>query len=185
MDQRAGRVRQADCLGDRLDHAGLVVDPHHRDQGRLVARRQPALQIREIEPALGIDRDSLGPLGRRQHRVVLDRRHQQPRPAAAADRQRIGLGAAGREHHLLRRSVEQRRDLPPRGLHPAACGPARRVHRGRVSDRLRRLGHGVQGRRPDRGGSVVVEVDGTAHRPVVPCRTRRFASNQAAKPAFT
>ena len=71
--QPAGRLHPRGDLGDRLDHAGLVVDRLDRDQ-RPLRPGQRRVEIVEIELPSAPDRD-LPRVGRAaQHRRMLDRR---------------------------------------------------------------------------------------------------------------
>ena len=121
MQDRADGVGQLGELGDGLQHAGLVVRVHHRDQRSVGVDR--CTRLLDARPAVGIHADArhahsvplqprTGPLRRR----VLDRRRDDVSSIVAGfghatDGEVVGLGASGREDHLVVVAAEQRRHL--------------------------------------------------------------------------
>ena len=104
-------------LGERLQHADLVVGRHDRDRGscRSVMARA---QLVEIDEALRVDAEprdaaalALEALARVEHRLVLGRDRDDVIAAVAQrvrdpfDRQVVGLGGAAREDDLARREA--------------------------------------------------------------------------------
>ena len=133
-------------------------------------------QVVEVDPAGRVDADEpdlglvtvLQPVGRVEHRVVLDRGGDQARdrpelggagPVDPLDREVVGLGAARGEHHLARPAVQRLRDRLARLLdHPPRVAPGR-VQGARVADLEQVRGHRLDGRGHHRRGGGVVEVD--------------------------
>ncbi len=105
--QPVGGMHDVGNLADRLDDAGLVVGKHHRTQGTLGPSNR-ASKSKKIDdsvrgsPAL-VQWNQRGN-ARREHRRMLDRRHEQPvtlalSPAsrAPASAQHVGFGRAAVE----------------------------------------------------------------------------------------
>ena len=134
-----GRDRR-DLL-DRLQRADLVVGHHQRDERhrrRVLLDRRPDLV--GPHPAERVDGQPLQlgalvlrqPDGRVQYGVVLDPAEQDPPPARvllepgppqALQREIVGLGPAGGEHHLARQRAERLRDRLPGLLDGPPGGP--------------------------------------------------------------
>ncbi len=181
-----------DDLLDRLEGADLVVGPHHRDQrDRRGVPLHGGPQRGDVQAGAGVDRQQLDPgllalpqpVQRVEDRVVLDRGRQDagpggvgrpPGPVDALERQVVGLGATGGEHHLTRAAVQGLRDLLARLLHHPARPAPRGVQRAGVADVEQVLRHRLDGRGEHRRGGSVVEVDrgrqrhGRAKRTAVP-----------------
>ena len=104
-----------------------------------------------VEPSERVDRQQLDlgalvlgePVQRVEDRVVLDGGGQDPgaarvlgpaRPEDALEREVVGLGAAGGEHHLAGPAAERPRDGLAGLLDDPAGGPSGGVQRGRVAD---------------------------------------------------
>ena len=140
MDQRPGRAGELRHLGDRLDHAGLVIRDHDRDQ-RLAGLRQHFLQGVEPDESVAIDRHQFDPVCRkassREYRDMLDRADQQSldaeRPAGQGPFRRqhgdVRLGAAAGEGDVPRVAADERRHVGARHLDPLARGPSLAVDR--------------------------------------------------------
>ena len=113
MDQRAMRVRDPRHLGDRLDHAGLVVGEHDATtsagRGSATACRSSAV---EIDDTIAVDRDDAPAAGTAcsTESCSIAETSTRSRPLAE-QRQVIGFGAAAGEDHPVRRRADQRRDL--------------------------------------------------------------------------
>ncbi len=156
-------------LGDRLDHAGLVIRPLQREQrpaGPPAASREPV----EIDPAVGderrdLDRGGGKPVALQDARVLPGRNDQ------AVERRLVRPDAEARIEARLTASVApdakvtqrvgtpaRRRDFGPGPLDDPPRRASLRMHRGRVADRLHRREHrrtrfGANGRR-----RVVIEI---------------------------
>ena len=113
-------AREAHDVGDRLQHAGLVVGEHHRHQRGLAEAGELALQGGEIEHALAVDRHDVGLGHGPLHALMLDGRDQHAPAAGAGQRHVVGLGAARGEDRL---PPAGRRPAPPPGGAP--CRPGR------------------------------------------------------------
>ena len=163
--QRAGLVRQRGELGDRLDHADLVVDQHRRDQrGALVDRRFGGWS-RSTSPsgptgkADDIEALSFEPFGGVEHRGMFGGDGDELAPLGPLERaldrpvDRFGRAAGEGEAALVRpiavsdpvaRDLDRRRGLAPPARRAVRVGellldprPHRRRDFGR--DRRRRL----------------------------------------------
>ena len=110
MDQRAARACPFRDLGDRLDHAGLVVGQHDRDHGLRPAGGERRIERAQVEHAVAVHRQDpvLAGAGfsRPQHGGMLDGAHDQCPPAGAAQRGVVGLGAAGGEDQFRRGAIQ-------------------------------------------------------------------------------
>jgi hypothetical protein len=93
-------------LGDRLDHADLVVDGHHRRP----TRRLKSGTVESSAGAVDAPRcDRV--LDRMEHRVVLDRRaHRDATSGGTPSTEVVGLGAVAGEDDLARIDPQQRGD---------------------------------------------------------------------------
>ena len=81
-------------------------------------------------------------------------------PRHAQHRHVVGLGAAAGEHDRGRRGVDQRRQLPPGGLHALLGSLPEMVDAGSVTIHLTETRHhGVQGLGRGGSGGVVVEIE--------------------------
>ena len=131
-------------LGDRLDHAGLVIGELDRDQNRPspAFSRRAASQGRSIKPS-ALHRDQLDVFGVKPMTVeaagMLGRSQEQHRRAAAAqtaerraEDQVGGLGAAAGEDHVLGLRADQPGDLIAGVLDGGARGAALRMDGGRI-----------------------------------------------------
>ncbi len=171
---------ERDDLVDRLQGADLVVGPHHRDQRdrARVALDRRAQRV-DVEPGLLVDRQQLDlgalglaePVQRVEDGVVLDGGGQDAgaarvggaaRPVDALEREVVGLGAAGGEHHLAGPAAERLRDRLARLLDDPPGAPPGGVQRAGVADVEQVRRHRLDGRRDHRGRGSVVEVDGRA-----------------------
>ena len=83
VNERADRAREPHDLGDRLQHAGLVVGQHHRHQCRLGRGRERRVEGGQVQNTVTVDGQDLGVRHATTHAVMLDRRHQHP-PAPSA-----------------------------------------------------------------------------------------------------
>ena len=112
MSETSGRERPASSRSQRgeIDHA---------------RRRRPAILDRSgaKRPPRSTDGCSIAETSSRRRSARRSRRQ----------RQRVGLGAAGGEHHVARLGADQRRDLLARLLDQAARRAALGVDRGRVA----------------------------------------------------
>ena len=169
---------ERDDLLDRLQGADLVVGPHHRDQRRPTPgrARQPRAARRRRAARLsstGSSSTSASSASRSQcsgsstawcstavARMRVRRGSSaQPRPVDALDREVVGLGAAGGEHHLARAAVERLRDRLAGLLDDPPGVSAGRVQRARVADLEQVRRHRLDRRGHHRRGGGVVEVD--------------------------
>ena len=153
VEDPAPVMDDAGSLGHRLDRAGFVVGCHQRDEG-LLAR---ALATREAAPARlsrlatpsAVTGKRVTQRGREpstaKRRRMLDRRDvTAPRlPAARRKRERVRLGRAAREDHVLWPCACERRHLLPRRLDRAPRSPSLGMHRGRIAGKRKRLGDGL------------------------------------------
>jgi hypothetical protein len=153
-------------LGHRLDHAGLVVGPHRRNDARVLA----GLPGIDIDLPVVVDRQPVDtpaqPLQRAcrlDHRRVLDgTQREAPGPlqrSQAAQREVVGLGAAAGEDDLSWLHSDQCGDLLARLLQRHAGTAAglvgtRRVARPGIEARQ----HGVADPGVERSRGVVIEV---------------------------
>ena len=115
------------------------------------------------------------------------RRARSPRPAAARpgpgraepgrQRQRVGLGSAGREDHIPRGEPPRRRAIArPRVLDQPAGLTAFRMHRRRIAADVPRRRHRLPRLGAQRRGRIPVEIDPVGHRRImIPCRLRNDA----------
>ena len=163
-------MRQLRELGDRLEHAGLVVRVHHRDQGGVAVDRVASLL--DAGPAIRIDADAGDPppvpleprTWVRRRRVLDDRGHDVASIVAslghASDGEVVRLGAAGGEDHLVLVTAEERRDLLARSRDRVSSAPAVDVPARGVAEVLAQVReHRVDDLRQDGRRRVVVEVD--------------------------
>ena len=88
MHQGPCRPRQAHDLRYRLNHSGLVIGQHDRNQSRVGGGRQKALQRRQIDNAMAIDGNRL----RTSPRLAGRCRARPPRPASGAGQPLSGRG---------------------------------------------------------------------------------------------
>ena len=170
MQPAAGGMNQFTRLGDRLDHAGLIV---RQGQGRERATvlegpgLQPVGQPVQVGDSVAIDRPALDGKPRSQGSLhdagVLCQADQRPAGAngdRAADGQGVGFGPATRESERAFLDANQGRDLGPGALHRGAGGSARGMHGRRVAADAQGAGSGLCRLGADRRGGVVVEIDG-------------------------
>ena len=153
--------REFDDVAHWLNHAGLVVGKHDRDQRRRGAH-QLVLERRQIDAPRGIHENTPRVRHRRQHRLVLDRRDRD-RTAHAAQCLIVCLGAAARKHHLRGCGSDHHRHLRARVLESATRLAPETMHRGRIAHTLKNIAHGIDHGRPDRRGCIVVEIAEPAH----------------------
>ena len=140
VQQRAVLAAQRGGLGDRLDHAGLVVRQHQADQRRRPDRQQP----RQAPPRSATPSRSTGRIvgaGAAARTASCSVAPMMTRPAGAerVHRQGVGLGAAGGEHDIRRPRAEPGGERLARIFQDAARGAAGGMHRGRVAGDLERL----------------------------------------------
>ena len=170
MQEPAIVMHQRRRLGDRLDHAGLVVCRLERDENPLAAR---PLQSRgkpgKVDNPLAIHGNPLHLTGRKavpvEHAGVLGRADEEERCVPVADPpQRRGqhgicrFRPAAREDDVPGAAADQRRDLLPRPLDRAPGGAALGVHRGGVAGESKRARHRRRDLGPDRRRGIVVEI---------------------------
>src|SRR5712671_1697342 len=171
-------LRAADLadLGDRLDHADLVVDHHHRDEDGIGAQRR--LEFLQVEQPvlLRVEIGRFEPLALElahgiEHRLVLGLHRDDVLALAlveirrALDGEVVALGGAGSPDDLLWVGVEERRDVRARLLHRLLRLPAERVRAARrVAELLGQEGdHLLRHARVHRRGRGIVEVDRKFH----------------------
>ena len=172
--EHAGLAATAADVGDRLDDAGLVVHPHHRQDGRPAPQR--VIHGREVHNTARAHREHL--LGSAEmahhvrgseHRLVLDGGDGDPqsRPAGAGrerrahHRQVVCLGSARGEADLRGLGVHRPRHLAACLLQPGARGASEAVGARRVAERAPEKGqHSLPDLGADRGRGGVVEVYG-------------------------
>ena len=174
VERDAGLATSRREPGDRLDHADLVVHPHHAHHCHAERERLAQSVLHNLALTVHRQDDFLAPepshrVSRRQDCLVLDRRHRDPERAptlacgqrAPDHRQVVGLSAAGREDHLARIRAERRGDLALRLLHAGPRRAPEAVRRGWVPEGVRpQIGqHGLEHLRAYRRGGRVVEVD--------------------------
>ncbi len=165
MQQPAGCMNQIGCRAHRLDHAGLVIRQHDRDEGRPTGVTQRRGEIVEIHLAVALNPQNARAryLSRLQHRIMFDAGDDQRPFAPAGESQIIGLGPAGDEDHVLSLRANQPRDLSAGAIDQRARGTAEAMDRRRIADRAQRRFHrrlrGGAGRR----GCVGIHVDRVAH----------------------
>ena len=160
-------------LGDGLDRADLVVRQHHGDKDGLV--RDRLAQLLRGDPAELVRRQvvdletlPLEPLGGIQRRLVLGADRDDVialflvELSGALQGQVDALGGARGEDQLLLVAADQRRDLLAGPVHRLFGLPPERVAaRSRVAELGREVRHHrLQHPRVERGGGVVVHVDG-------------------------
>src|SRR5258705_9350770 len=163
-------------LGDRLDHADLVVDHHHRDEDGIGTQRR--LELFQIEQAVlpRIEEGRFETLALElahgiEHRLVLGLHRDDVLALAlveirrALDGEVVAFRRARSPDDLLRVGVQERRDVRARLLHrllrvPAECVRAAR----RVAELLGEEGdHLLRHARVHRRGRGIVEVDRKFH----------------------
>ena len=174
----AGAAQRAD-LGERLDHADLVMRRHHRNQEGAVRHRRG--QPVEVDEAARLDRQiadrealALQRGGAFEHTFVLGRQHDQmvtnlaagrrmgPREMSdALQRQIVRLGSTRGEHDLARIGVDQPRHLAARHFdrrhRVAAIDGALAV---RVAEMLGEIGqHRFEHARVEWRRGLIVEID--------------------------
>ncbi len=170
VHQRAARMSELRQLGDGLDHAGLVVRMHHRDQSGVTVDRRARLV--QAHPAVGVHPETGHPMpvvlepGARPRggRMLDGARHDVPallvRRGHAANGEVVGFGAPRREHHLVRLAAEQVGHARPGAGDGIASRHAVGVPARRIAEVLAQVrDHGVDDLRQDRCRRVVVEVD--------------------------
>ncbi len=124
VQQAAMGMNDPCCLGDRLDHPGLVIGQHDRDQGGLADPGQYAVEPAQIDQSVAVDRNHKRVGGGGADRGMLDGGHDLP-PAGAPQDGRVGLGCAGGEEDFARFRADQRSDAGARLLDARArVGPA-------------------------------------------------------------
>ena len=180
VEQRTVGVGDAGQLRDGLQGAGLGVGQHDADQGGVAG--DGLLKVGWVDPAVVVHREDGEPeavgfeaaaglehggmFGGLGDDVVAS---VAVGPGRATDRQRVGVGSTRGEHDLVDVSAEQVCDL--------AAGMPNRLPGGLavvVGARWVAEVHGQVGQRGfddpwvDRGGGVVVEVDGAVAEPGVP-----------------
>ena len=155
--------------GNILNHAGLVVGPHHGNQLRTLLQQrlcfrldQPPLPVhrqhRQLPPTL------LQHIGGRRHRGMFGRADgdasRSVQRGETLDGEIAGLGAATGEDHLLRLCVDQRGHLLARAVHRGARHASGAMHARRIAVMLREIGqHGLQHPRVQRRGRVMIEIN--------------------------
>ena len=176
MEQRAGGADDGADLGERLQHANLVVGRHDRHEDGLVGDGRA--QLVEPDEPVRVDAEPRDPppvalelLERIEHRLVLGRHRDDVIAAVAAgvrralDRQVVRFGGAAREHDLAGRRADERRDLGAGTNDRLVRMPAVRVLAARriaeVFGEVRQ--HRLEHARVDRCRGVIIEVDGLRH----------------------
>ena len=165
MQRHSGLARDARDLGDRLNHAQLIVGMHNRDQPRIRPQRAP--HIVGIHQAARANRQNRDGRARAlelraggQHRRVLDRARDDVRRPRSQQRQVVCLRAAAREYQLGGAGVDQRRQLPPRPFQPLFGRLSEMMDAGSVTIHLTETRHQrLQYFGSDRRGGVVVEIE--------------------------
>ncbi|MCY1356834.1 hypothetical protein D9M68_587720 [compost metagenome] len=173
VEHDARRAADLADLRDRLDHADLVVDHHHRHQDGVRPQRRAQdievdqavrshIEIRHVEAlplqfaagiehglVLGLDRDDVIALAAVEMRRALDR-------------EVVAFGGAGGPDDLAQVGIEQRRNLRARRFHGRFRLPAVAVAaRGRVAELLvQERHHLVDDAEIHRRRRAVVHVDG-------------------------
>ena len=171
-------ARDRDDLVDRLERADLVVGPHHGDQRdrrrgrarppraarrRRAGRRRRPAAARPRRPRASRSQSSGSSTAWCSTAVAriagAARVGGAPGPVDALDREVVGLGAAGGEHHLAGAAAERLRDRLAGLLDDPAGVPAGGVQRARVADVEQVRRHRLDRRGHHRRGGGVVEVD--------------------------
>ena len=146
VDQDPFAAADGGNLGDRKQHAGLIVGVHAGHDRRVGSDRlfQPVdveravalhRQIGDVKPApleVVAKIHVGGVLHRRGDHVLLARVHHQ----GTVDRRVVRFRAAAGEHHLLRVGIDQGRHLFPRLFHMAVHLGAERVGARRIAPEL-------------------------------------------------
>ena len=159
-------------LGDGLEHAGLVVRVHHRDERGVAVDGFPGRV--DAGTSFAIDPDArdpvpvpLQPVARACGRRVLDARGDDvpapllERTGHATDREIVRLGAARGEEHLVGVAAEQRGDLLPGARDGLSSTGAVRMRARWVPEVLAQVReHRVDDLGQKRRRRVVVQVDG-------------------------
>ena len=175
MDDGAAFLGDLGDLADREHGPRLVVRPHRRDERALRAFQlgAQALQV-NLPNAVDGQFHDLVPLrlqaaggledGRMLHRRRDDLQFLAVPVRDAAQGRVVALRGAGREQHLVRLAVEERRHLFPRLRHVCGHLPAKRVHGGRIAVQFaKERHHGLPHLRGNLRRRVVVEIDRLAH----------------------
>lgn len=172
VEQRTRFVREFGQDLHRKDRARLVIGPHHAGDGRLRAQRttigldiQPPAGVHEVVVDLHAAA-LLQPGAESEDRRMLDlRRDDLVAPALGLERgeQRgvVGFRAAARPDDLVvELGAEQRLHLLPCRLQRSADRRAEGMHGRGIAELLREeWRHGLDRRRIDTGGGVVVEIN--------------------------
>ena len=167
--------REAGGLGHLLQGSQLVVRVLHAGEQRAGDADLGRVPV-HVDPSVGVDRhhDDLEPvalqdvadaadrgvLGRADHDAgaqLADRAH------AAPDRERDRLGAARREHQLVRLRVDRPGDHVARVVDDPSSRASRAVDVQRIAERVEGRHQRVARRRQERGGRRGVEVDVPGH----------------------
>src|SRR2546430_8165224 len=149
VEDDAFRAADLADLGDRLDHADLVVHHHHRNENGVGAQRRLELLQVEQPVLLRVEVGRLEPLAlefahRVEHRLVLGLHRGDVLALApveirrALDREVVAFGRARGPDDLFGIGIEERRDVPARLFHRLLRLPAEgvRAARDRKSTRL-------------------------------------------------
>ena len=175
MQEAASRVHDRRHLGDRLDHAGLVVGEHDaRPAAAQSASRAGSRSAGQIDNASLPSPECSSARGKppaAPHRRMLDRRHQQRRRRSAGDSASV-LASVPPDVNTTspRLGPDQRRDLLPRVLDEAPRARGRR-HGPRTDCRqVQRRRPWRPAPRPQRRGRVPVEIGLRRHHPHLPVR---------------
>ena len=171
MEEHAPFPADGTDLGHGPDHPGFVVRPHEGDQGGV--RPDRGLERVEIKSPVFVHSQQLHlvalggeKLQRRQHRTVLDLRGNDVllagiTPDRAHDGGVVAFGAAAVQDDPARMAAEQPGHLLPGQIQTPPGSFAETVGAGRVAEPFGQIGgHTLTHLRGQRGGSVVVEVDG-------------------------
>ena len=135
------RAAKRGGFSDRLDRAGLVVGQHEADQPRR-SGREPVAQGGQIGDPRAVHRQFSGARRGGTDRVMLrGADHDPPVGAQCVDGERVGLGAAGREHDILAAGAESRGDGFAGGFQQASGGAAGGVDGCRVAGEFERGRH--------------------------------------------
>ena len=167
-------------LGDRLDHASLVIGEMNRHQraSAWVVRdetRQPCIQPDDVDQAVCIDRDRLDCANRETMpvayagmfgRTMQEKRCGRPHAVAPA----IAIHQAGREHRDIRFGAAAGEDdvrglgadepgnLLARPLHGGPRGASLTMDGGRIAGHRQRMRDRFHHLRPHRGRGIMVEI---------------------------
>src|SRR6266704_2979355 len=171
-------LRAADLadLGDRLDHADLVVHHHHRRENGVGAQRRLELLQIEQPVLLRVEVGRFETLALElahgvEHRLVLGLHRDDVLALAlveirrALDGEVVAFGRTRGPDDLLGIGIEERRGVPARLFHRLLRLPAERVRAARrVAELLGEEGnHLLRHARVDRRGRGIVEVDREFH----------------------